>query len=166
MSIIAPNKLPWIIVAVMVAINLGLLGYISWGEEEAQGPPQSQKQRQKRLVSFFQENIGLDQEQTDTFTTLWEEFHSKAQKGNHENRLLRAQLHQAISSANRDQAVVDSLLALSGAKVIAHERAVMEHFDKLFEACSPEQQEKLSQVFAKMMAQGGRPGPGRPEPRK
>lgn len=165
MNTIAPEKFSWIVVAVMVAINIGLLGYIALGEKKSQtGPPQSKEQRQERLIAYFQENIGLDQNQSDEFSELWEAFHVEAQADRQANMQLRDQLHEAIASPDRDQEEVDSLLQLTASKVIAHERIVMEHFDKLFAVCTPEQQAKLGEAFTKMMAKG--PGPGRERGRR
>lgn len=165
MNKLAPDKFPWIVVAVMVAINIGLLGYIALREKKSQtGPPQPREQRQQRLITYFQEKINLDQNQSDQFAELWEAFHVEAQADRQATMQLRDQLHQAIASPSRDQRVVDSLLELSGARVIAHERAVMEHFDKLFTVCTPEQQAKLGEAFTSMMARG--PGPGRERGRR
>lgn len=169
MNKLAPDKFPWIVVAVMVAINISLLGYIALGEKKSQTRPlQSKEQRQDRLIAYFQENIGLDQNQSDQFAELWEAFHVEAQADRQVNIQLRDQLHEAIASPNRDQQEVDSLLQLTASKVIAHERIVMEHFDKLFAVCTPEQQAKLGEAFTNMMAKGPgmereRPRPGRPD---
>lgn len=164
MNTIAPEKFSWIVVAVMVAINIGLLGYIVMGENKRQTRPlQSKEQRKERLIAYFQENIGLDQKQSDEFSELWEAFHVEAQADRQANMQLRDQLHHAIASPDRDQRVVDSLLQLTTSKVIAHERIVMEHFDKLFAVCTPEQREKLGEAFTKMMAKG--PGMERERPR-
>lgn len=154
MNKLAPDKFPWIVVALMVTINIGLLGYMAWGDNTRPLPPQSKEQRQQRLVTYFQENIGLDEKQSNEFTELWEAFHDESQADRQANMQLRNQLHEAIVSPGRDQQVVDSLLQLTASKVIAHERIVMEHFDKLFAICTPEQQEKLGEAFTNMMARG------------
>lgn len=163
MNKLSPDKFPWIIVALMVAINIGLLGYMALGDSTKPSPPHSKEQRQERLITYFQKSIGLDQQQSDEFAELWEVFHDEAQADRQVNMQLRDQLHQAISSPDRDQQVVDSLLQLTASKVIAHERIVMEHFDKLFAVCTPEQQAKLGKAFTKMMAKG--PGMEREGPR-
>lgn len=164
MNKLVPDKFPWIVVALMAAINIGLLGYMVMGENKREIPiPQAREERQKHLITYFQENIGLDQNQSDEFAELWEAFHVKAQAGRQANIHLRDQLHKAIASPDRDQRVVDSLLQITTSKVIAHERIVMEHFDKLFAVCTPEQREKLGEAFTKMMAKG--PGMEREGPR-
>lgn len=165
MNKLAPDKFPWIIVALMVAINIGLLGYMVMGENKSETRiPLAKEERQKHLIAYFQENIGLDQDQSDQFAELWEVFHVEAQADRQANMQLRDQLHQAIASPGRDQRVVDSLLQLTASKVIAHERIVMEHFDNLFAVCTPAQQAKLGEAFTKMMAKG--PGPGRERGRR
>lgn len=167
MNKLAPDKFPWIVVALMVAINIGLLGYMVMGEKESETrTPQSREQRQKRLITYFQENIGLDQDQSGEFTELWEAFHVEAQADRQANIQLRDQLHQAIASPNRDQQEVDSLLQLTASRVIAHERIVMEHFDKLFAVCTPEQQAKLGEAFTNMIAKGPGMDRERPRPRR
>lgn len=154
----SPNRLPWIVAALLLVVNLSLLGYMSWGGERQSFPPSPRVDRQAHLISYFQKSIGLDQTQTDMFSTLWEEFHEKAQADRQTNMNIRIQLHEAIVSPTRNQQEVDSLLELTAEKVITHERIVMEHFDKLVAVCTLEQQDKLGEAFTNMMARG--PGPG------
>ena len=115
-----------------------------------------------RMQEMLKEELGFSNDQAAQFLSLRKNHHEKKMQLDDELMLVKKEmLSEAMYFDNSN--ISDSLLNLSLEKQGQLEIITFQHFQKLKQICTPEQQEKLFELVHKLIgpSQRGGPPPGR-----
>jgi len=154
MDFLSSKRFISIVLAILVVLNLGLLGTLWW-----QNTHPSQKQNKvavdhkfRNKQSFFQKELRLTEEQTRQFNTLRRQhFQGTLPALVAISGLKRQLIHEAL------KAEPDTLTMKTLAGTIGRQQAIVEyrlawHFNSLSKVCTPEQRDSLQRVLEKVTA--------------
>jgi|GEM_PF-161975 len=154
MDFLSSKRFISIVLAILVVLNLGLLGTLLW-----QNTHPSQKQNKvavdhkfRSKQSFFQKELRLTEEQTRQFNTLRRQhFQGTLPALVAISGMKRQLIHEAL------KAEPDTLAMKTLAGTIGKQQAIVEyrlawHFNNLSKVCTPEQRDSLQRVLEKVTA--------------
>jgi len=143
------NKLCWLILGLFLVGNFVLLG-VWWYSSQADGvvrtrPDVNPGNQQMRMHDFLQNKVGVEGEQLDEMYGLWQEHRKKMRKHRNEiDSVRRALMDETFSSEyNKDQ--VNNLLDDLSARQRLVEQENYEHFRRMQQACTTDQQRQMLQ---------------------
>ncbi|MEY3577448.1 MAG: hypothetical protein RL394_1032 [Bacteroidota bacterium] len=138
------------LVIILVASNI-LLGYLLMQS----GNQPVVKKRKANDVSAWYAEVGLEQEQIDTFKILKEEYFKDMKPLWSDIRLLKDSLYMQLDKSLEDSTAENILLMISKKNLEADSRTYM-HFTKLRKFCTPEQQTRFDTIIPKLINRTGR----------
>ena len=138
------------LVIILVASNV-LLGYLLLQT----GHHPIQKKRKGNDVSAWYAEVGLEQDQIDTFKILKEEYFNDMKPLWGDLRQLKDSLYQRLDKGIEDSISQNILLMISKKNLEADSRTYM-HFTKLRKFCTPQQQTRFDTIIPKLINRTGR----------
>jgi hypothetical protein len=138
------------LVIILVASNI-LLGYLLMQS----GNQPVVKKRKANDVSAWYAEVGLEQEQIDTFKILKEEYFKDMKPLWSDIRQLKDSLYLQLDKSLEDSTAENILLMISKKNLEADSRTYM-HFTKLRKFCTPEQQARFDTIIPKLINRTGR----------
>jgi hypothetical protein len=138
------------LVIILVASNI-LLGYLLMQS----GNQTAVKKRKGNDVSAWYAEVGLEQEQIDTFKILKEEYFRDMKPLWSDIRQLKDSLYLQLDKSLEDSTAQNILLMISKKNLEADSRTYM-HFTKLRRFCTPAQQARFDTIIPKLVNRSGR----------
>ncbi len=138
------------LVIILVASNI-LLGYLLMQT----GNQPAQKKRKGNDVSAWYAEVGLEQDQIDTFKILKEEYFNDMKTLWSDLRQLKDSLYQQLDKGVEDSSSQNILLMISQKNLEADSRTFL-HFTKLRKFCTPTQQARFDTIIPKLINRTGR----------
>jgi len=138
------------LVIILVASNI-LLGYLLMQS----GNQPVVKKRKANDVSAWYAEVGLEQEQIDTFKILKEEYFKDMKPLWSDIHQLKDSLYLQLDKSLEDSTAENILLMISKKNLEADSRTYM-HFTKLRKFCTPEQQTRFDTIIPKLINRTGR----------
>lgn len=138
------------LVIILVASNI-LLGYLLM---QSNGKTVERKRKGSDVSAWYAE-VGLAQDQIDTFKILKEEYFNDIKPIWSDIRQLKDSLYQHLDKSIEDSTAQGILLMISKKNLEADTRTYA-HFTKLRRFCSPEQQVRFDTIIPKLINRTGR----------
>lgn len=138
------------LVIILVASNI-LLGYLLMQS----GNHPIEKKRKANDVSAWYAEVGLEQEQIDTFKVLKEEYFKDMKPLWSDIRQLKDSLYLQLDKSLEDSTAQNILMMISKKNLEADSRTYM-HFTKLRKFCTPAQQVRFDTIIPKLINRTGR----------
>jgi hypothetical protein len=138
------------LVIILVASNI-LLGYLLMQS----GNQTAVKKRKGNDVSAWYAEVGLEQEQIDTFKVLKEEYFKDMKPLWSDIRQLKDSLYLQLDKSLEDSTAQNILMMISKKNLEADSRTFM-HFTKLRKFCTPAQQVRFDTIIPKLINRTGR----------
>lgn len=138
------------LVIILVASNI-LLGYLLMRS----GNQPVVKKRKGNDVSAWYAEVGLEQEQIDTFKILKEEYFKDMKPLWSDIRQLKDSLYNQLDKSIEDSTAQNILSMISKKNLEADSRTYL-HFTKLRRFCTPAQQARFDTIIPKLVNRSGR----------
>jgi hypothetical protein len=138
------------LVIILVASNI-LLGYLLMQS----GNQPAGKKRKSNDVSAWYAEVGLEQDQIDTFKMLKEEYFKDMKPLWSDVRQLKDSLYRQLDKNIEDSSAQNILLMISKKNLEADSRTYL-HFTKLRRLCTPAQQARFDTIIPKLVNRSGR----------
>jgi len=138
------------LVIILVASNV-LLGYLLM---QSSGKTVERKRKGSEVSAWYAE-VGLAQDQIDTFKILKEEYFNDIKPIWSDIRQLKDSLYQQLDKGVEDSSAQGILLKISQKNLEADTRTYS-HFTKLRRFCSPEQQARFDTIIPKLINRTGK----------
>ena len=138
------------LVIILVASNI-LLGYLLMQS----GNPPVVKKRKANEVSAWYAEVGLEQDQIDTFKILKEDYFKDMKPLWSDIRQLKDSLYHQLDKSLEDSSAQNILLMISKKNLEADSRTYS-HFTKLRKFCTPAQQARFDTIIPKLVNRTGR----------
>jgi len=138
------------LVIILVASNI-LLGYLLMQS----GNHPMEKKRKGNDVSAWYAEVGLEQDQIDTFKVLKEEYFKDMKPLWGDIRQLKDSLYLQLDKSLEDSTAENILLMISKKTLEIDSRTYM-HFTKLRKFCTPAQQIRFDTIIPKLINRTGR----------
>lgn len=132
------------LVIILVASNI-LLGYLLMQS----GNQPVEKKRKGNDVSAWYAEVGLEQDQIDTFKILKEEYFKDMKPLWSEIRQLKDSLYKQLDKDVEDSSSQKILLMISQKNLEVDSRTYL-HFTKLRKFCTPSQQARFDTIIPKL----------------
>ena len=165
MDITKQNRSLIITIVVLVIINIAALLLLWLGKPKHDNLRDTENigDEKVRIQEMLKEELGFSSEQTEKFLKLRENHHKKSIRLNDELVLVKRKMFEEAMYGDKT-IISDSLLNLSLEKQTELELLTFQHFLKLKEICTPEQQNKLFEIVHRLLgkAQQSNPPPGAP----
>jgi hypothetical protein len=113
------------------------------------------KKRKGNDVSAWYAEVGLEQEQIDTFKVLKEEYFKDMKPLWSDIRQLKDSLYLQLDKSLEDSTAQNILMMISKKNLEADSRTYM-HFTKLRKFCTPAQQVRFDTIIPKLINRTGR----------
>jgi hypothetical protein len=113
------------------------------------------KKRKGNDVSAWYDEVGLEQNQIDTFKVLKEEYFKDMKPLWSDVRQLKDSLYRQLDKNIEDSTAQNILLLISKKNLEADSRTYM-HFTKLRQFCTPAQQARFDTIIPKLVNRTGR----------
>jgi hypothetical protein len=138
------------LVIILVASNI-LLGYLLL---QSDNHPIVKKRKGNDVSAWYAE-VGLEQEQIDTFKVLKEEYFKDMKPLWSDIRQLKDSLYLQLDKSLEDSTAQNILMMISKKNLEADSRTYM-HFTKLRKFCTPAQQVRFDTIIPKLINRTGR----------
>lgn len=138
------------LVIILVASNV-LLAYLLM---QSRNQP-AQKKRKANDVSAWYAEVGLEQDQIDTFKIMKEEYFRDMKPIWGDLRQLKDSLYKRLDKGVEDSTAQNILLMISKKNLEADSRTYL-HFTKLRKFCTPTQQARFDTIIPKLINRTGR----------
>ena len=138
------------LVIILVASNI-LLGYLLM---QSGNQPVKNKKKANDVSAWYAE-VGLEQEQIDTFKILKEEYFRDMKPLWSDIRQLKDSLYQQLDKGVEDS-TAQHLLSLISQKNLEVDTRTYLHFTKLRKFCTPAQQARFDTIIPKLVNRSGR----------
>ncbi|MBK8556685.1 MAG: periplasmic heavy metal sensor [Lewinellaceae bacterium] len=145
------DKRNWLVIA-LVLLNLALAGFIFFMHRH--GPP-----RPGDMPAMWQKELQLTDAQRDEFDSIQQEHRrlvAPMQEAQMENRKA---LLRAAATAVYDSTQVTALSAESARLHQQMDAELVKFYQQLRTACTPEQQQRMTDIFMKTLRNAGPPPP-------
>lgn len=155
-------KVLTILVAVLILLNIGTLGYIWYSRSRADHGPRDGRGPGGLVIKELQ----FDAKQQEAFERLRNEHHEAMKKIGEENRQLHDELFRSLGRGSDASTYADSLIHRIAMLRIENEQITYRHLAQVRQLCTPQQQQRFDAMIAEAMAQRDRDqGPPPPEQR-
>ena len=146
MDILAKQKLTNILIIVLVIINLGCLSFIWFREVNHSKIPPPHLDREN-VNHFLDQQLNLNTDQEKKFEKFRQEHFETSRK--YEDKIAKYRRGILTESFNQkpDMQKIYTLSDSIGLVQKEYEMFLSEHFQKLASVCTPEQREKLKDIF-------------------
>ena len=165
MDITKQNRNLIITIVVLVIINIAALLLLWLGKPKHDNMRGTENigDEKVRIQEMLKEELGFSSEQAEKFLELRENHHKKSTELNDELMLVKRKMFEEAMYGDKS-IISDSLLNLSLEKQSQLELLTFQHFLKLKQICTPEQQKKLFEIVHRLLgkSQQGNPPPGAP----
>jgi len=138
------------LVIILVASNI-LLGYLLMQS----GNQPVEKKKKANDVSAWYAEVGLEQNQIDTFKILKEEYFKDMKPLWSDIRQLKDSLYRQLEKSPEDSSAQNILLMISKKNLEVESRTYL-HFTKLRKFCTPAQQARFDTIIPRMISRAGR----------
>lgn len=163
MDMFKRNRNLIITIVILVIINIITLLLLWIGKPKhdlARGPGNGENEK-VRIQEMLKEELGFSNDQAEQFLALRKNHLENTMRLDDELMLVKKEMLEEAMYSN-DSSISDSLLNLSLEKQGQLEIITFQHFQKLKQICTPEQQEKLFELMHRLIGppQRGGPPPG------
>ena len=152
MDMIKQNRNLIITIVVLVIINIVALLLLWFGKprhEDMRGA-ENRGDEKVRIQEMLKEELEFSTDQAEKFLELRENHHKKSIELNDELMLVKRKMFEEAMYGNKS-IISDSLLNLSLEKQSQLEILTFQHFLKLKQICTPEQQKKLFKIVHRLL---------------
>jgi periplasmic protein CpxP/Spy len=150
------------VVAALVVLNMGSLGFLWYGHLHRPAP-QARQDGKPDPEQFLIREVGLDETQAATVKALRKEHFRETDSLQAVIRQLKRQVTDELFVESPDTGHVRSLTDQIGREHARFEQAVFEHFEKVKELCTPEQRERLRKLTLEALDRPQPPQPSQQE---
>lgn len=160
MDLIKQNRNLVYTVIVLVIINIAVLLLLWFGKpkhEDLLGVENRVNEKVK-IQEMLKEELGFSTEQTEKFLELRENHNKKSIELNDELMLVKRKMFEEAMYGEKPT-ISDSLLNLSLEKQTQLELLTFQHFLKLKQICTPEQQKRLFEIVHRLLSKSQQVGP-------
>jgi hypothetical protein len=147
----------WALVS-LVVLNLGSLGFL-WFEYSHRPRPPQRDSGESDAEGFLARDVGLNEEQARIVQILREEHFRETDSIRLEIHDLSRQMMEELFAPSPDTAKARELSAMIGDKHAEFELDVFEHFHKVKQICSPDQQRRLKRLVLEILNKSKKPPP-------
>ena len=152
MDFLSSRRFVTIVLAILVVLNLVLLGTLWW--QNSHKPEKKEKvtstYQYKNKKSFFKEQLKLTQEQSKQFNTLRRQHFRTTLPSLLAISGLKKQLIQEAVKAEPDTQAIKILSGRIGRQQAIIEYRLAWHFNSLAKVCTPEQRDSLQQMLVRV----------------
>jgi Spy/CpxP family protein refolding chaperone len=141
-QLIQHNSL-WII-AVLVLLNLGLAAVLLFAPKPGPPPP-------GRIVKMWVKELGLSDQQIPQFEALENTQRQRGEALHKQMNSLKQQMIETVVQYPGDSTRLNGVIAASDSIHHALNDHLIDYYYKLYNACTPEQQERLAEVYLGML---------------
>ena len=165
MDIFKRNRNLIITIVVLVIINITTLLLLWFGRPNATDLRGSGNEK-VRIQEMLKAELGFSDKQAKQFIDLRQNHKEKSIKLDDEIMVLKKEMFAEAMYGNKSN-ISDSLLNLSLQKQSQLEKLTFEHFQKLKQICTADQQKKLFEIVHRLIGppQHGGPPPNAPGPK-
>lgn len=156
------NYITTIVILVIINIVCLLLLWIGKPKHNKRGA-ESEIGEKTGIQEMLKEELGFTDEQANQFLELRENHKEKSDKVNDELMFLKSEMFEKAMYGKKET-ISDSLLNLSLEKQRKLEEITFDHFLKLKQICTPDQQEKLFELVSQLLGPQQQAGPHGPPP--
>ncbi|MEM7037031.1 MAG: hypothetical protein AAF570_08645 [Bacteroidota bacterium] len=164
MSYFNKEKLPFILVGLLTALNLCLLAVIWLGSAatEVDKPVEDRKGRLSPGGNFLVEALKFEEAQVEALEKLRENHFEERKRRGKEMRKIKDNFFGNLKKAEVDSAEIETLIAQITEIVAANEASTFWHLRNVRALCTDAQAEKFGEVIGEMLRREGRRihGPG------
>ena len=166
MDITKQNRNLVITIIVLVIINFAalLLLWLGKPKHDIKQGPRNGGNEIVRIQEMLKEELGFSTEQAEKFIKLRENHHKKSIELHDELIIVKRKMFEEAMYGDKS-VISDSLLNLSLEKQSQLELLTFQHFLKLKQICTPEQQKKLFKIVNRLLGQTQQGGPPPNNPR-
>ena len=154
MDFISSKRFITITLAILVALNLALLGTLWWQNTNSlrKNETVAKTRENKKKPSIFEKELKLTDEQSKQFNTLRLQHFQRTLPALVAISGLKRQLIQESVKNEPDTLVIKALAQRIGSQQALIEYRLAWHFNGLSKVCTPEQQDSLQNVLEKVTA--------------
>lgn len=138
------NNSLWII-AVLVALNLGLAAVILFAPRPGHPPPPG------RMVKLWARALDLSEQQIPQFEALETAQRQRGEALHQQMNALKQQMIETVVQYPGDSTRLQAVIAASDSVHHALNDHLIDYYFELYKACTPEQQQKLAEVYLGML---------------
>lgn len=151
MSFLKNISTKWII-GVLVALNIALLSFILFMRPSSSIDAPAHERSSRKTSKFLQKELNLSDAEAEVFRALQKE-HFKAKKEQYKKiKVLRKEMLDALNLETPDASKAQIIAEQIGKEYQVKEEMMLNHYLELKAKCtSPEQQQKLEQVFKRII---------------
>ena len=146
MDILAKQKLTNILIIVLVIINLGCLSFI-WFREVNHPEISPPHPNRENINRFLDQQLNLNADQEKKFDEFRKEHFETTRKFEDKIAKYRREILSESFNQKPDMQKINALADSIGSAQKEYETFLSEHFQKLTSVCTPEQREKLKDIF-------------------
>ncbi len=156
----------WIII-VLVAVNMAtIISGVVFSSERRKAEDTEREVPFNQRANFFREELGLTQEQRNSFMDFNREYNQKARVITGKMKTLRFRMVKEMANSNPDRTKLDEICNEIGNLHSQLKSATVDYYLKMKSICNKQQQESLNLLFERMLNSDGnlemmRPGFGR-----
>ena len=148
MDILSKQKFTNILIIVLVIINIGSLSFIWFREfDHPKLPPPPNPPNRENVNRFLNRELDLSAGQEKKFDEIRKEHFETTRKFENNMARYRKEILSESFNQNPDMQKINALSDSIGAAQKGYEMFLSEHFQKLSSICTPEQKEKLKDIF-------------------
>lgn len=151
MELITRNKIIIGVAILLIALNMALIGTIGYRFLREPKPLVEEPFNPKRAKEFVAKQLKLTSEQQDQFEQLRKEHMHVSKTIRKEIRQIHMQVADELGSSEPSKQILDSLSKRIGYLHERQQEITIDHFIKLREVCSPEQQVHLKKMLIRML---------------
>ena len=154
MDILSSRRFISIVLAILVVLNLALLGTLWWQNAHTQQKHEraAGTSKYKNKQSFFEKKLNLTDEQSKQFNSLRRQHFQGSLPALVAISGLKRQLIQEAIKTEPDTLVIRTLAGRIGRQQAIVEHRLAWHFNNLSKVCTPEQRDSLQQVLERVTA--------------
>lgn len=161
MDVFSKNRLTVWGMAVLVLLNMLLLGTLWWGlirripEHRPQGDGQG---RHRAMTQFLQRELDLNAQQREQLQSLFEEHVGQMSLVMRDMHAYRQDMHRALFAEDANSTQLTELSEKIGQKQAEVERLRFQHYKDMASLCNPQQRERLQGLVGEILLRAGPPG--------
>jgi len=164
MDVFSKNRLSSWGMAVLVVLNMVLLGTLWWGHihraplqwSQGKGPGR----HYRAMTRFLERELDLDAQQVEELQSLFEQHVGQMSLVMQDMHAYRQDMHRALFAEDANSAQLTELSERIGQKQAQVERLRFQHYKDMASLCDPQQRERLRGLVGEILLRAGPPDAG------
>jgi thiamine biosynthesis lipoprotein ApbE len=145
------NRVLLVIIAVLLLTNVGMLLYFTGSGKKEEKKTLS---RAERAAEMMRKDVGFTNDQVEEYKQLRQRRDDEMKDLNANLRAERAKLMELLRQQDVPDSVVMNVARAIGEKTVPVEIAFYQHFKRVKQICTPEQQPRYDSMLMRIMVRG------------